>query len=152
MNVQRGVTLVELVIAIVVISVAVAGLMRAYSGMMTRSADPLVYQQSLAVAEAMLEEITAKAFLDPDTGTLCPGPEAGGRSDYDNVCDYNGFSMASITDLAGNPLNLSGYSVSVTVASAGGDMDLAANDGLRIDVTVSGPLNDVELTGYRARY
>lgn len=150
-NRRKGITLVELVLAIVIVSVAVAGMMTAYSEMMSRSADPLVYQQAVAIGEAMLEEVNAKPYLDPSSGTVCPAAPAN-RADFDNVCDYDGFSMSSITDLAGNNLSLAGYSVAIDVTAAGGDLSIGANDALRIDVTVTTPLNNLVLSSYRARY
>lgn len=65
---QRGVSLIELVIFIVVIGIAVAGV----AGMMTRvmggSADPMQRKQALAIAESLLEEVTLMpySFCDPD--------------------------------------------------------------------------------------
>ena len=152
MRIAKGVTLVELVIAIVIISIAVAGLMAGYSSTMSRSADPLVYQQSIAIAEAMMEEVSGKPFLDP-SGSVCPAPPAD-RSNFNNVCDYNGFTMASITDLAGNSLGLPGYSLVVTVAAPDpSEFDgLTSADALRIDIDVINPLNTITLTGYRTRY
>ncbi|MCG8316241.1 MAG: hypothetical protein MI976_23780 [Pseudomonadales bacterium] len=150
-----GTTLVELILAIAIVSVAITGMMAAYSSIAGRSADPLVRQQSLSIAHAIMEEIVAKPFLEPDDGNVCPA-ESASRSDYDNVCDYNGFAMNPITDLAGNPLGLSGYSVSVAVSQVGSELgSLSSSDTLRIDVTVNNPLGSgsaVLLTSYRTRY
>lgn len=151
MNSVRGVTLIELVIAIVIISVAIAGLMTGYSNIMSRSADPLVYQQSIAVAEALMEEVTAKPFLDP-SGSVCPSPP-GNRTSFNNVCDYDGFSQSSITDLAGGTPSLNGYSVLVDVTAVGSELgSLSSANVLRIDVSVTNPLNTITLTSYRTRY
>ena len=152
---EFGTTLVELVISISIVSVAVTGMMVAYSNIVVRSADPLIRQQSLAVAHAIMEEIVAKPFLEPDDGNVCPS-ESASRSGYDNVCDYDGFTMNPITDLAGNPLGLSGYSVSVDVTQVGSELgSLTSANTLRIDVTVNNPLgagSAVTLTSYRTRY
>ena len=148
---QRGVTLVELVLAIVVMGVAMAGLMVAYASVIGRSADPMIYQQSIAIADSMLEEIVSKAFPDSYTGT-CPAPP-GDRALFDDVCDYDGYTTTTIADVAGNDLGITGYSVLVDVSAAGSDLGVPANDMVRIDIIVGNPLgNDVQLSGYRARY
>ncbi len=90
---QRGMTLVELVITIVIIGIAAAALFSAMASITARSSEPLLRQQSLSLAEAYLEEVLLQAFLDPATGTACPSPPAQ-RGDYDNVCDYAGLTDA----------------------------------------------------------
>ncbi len=91
MNRQQGMTLVELVISIVIIGIAAAALYSAMAAITGRSADPLLRQQSLAIAEAYLEEILLQPFLDPATGSQCPSPPAS-RAAFDNVCDYAGLA------------------------------------------------------------
>ncbi|GAB4350656.1 MAG: hypothetical protein Kow006_13640 [Gammaproteobacteria bacterium] len=146
----------ELVVSIVVIGIAVAGVFALFYQTAGRSADPVLREQAVAIAEAYLEEITLKAFLDPDTGTDCPPPEAS-RSNFDNVCDYNG-----LTDVgARNPINpgvpvagLEQYIVNVSVVSEGLN-GIPSGQSKRIDVRVthSGTsLVDVLLSGYRTRY
>lgn len=68
---QRGVTLVELVIAIVIVGIAAAALYSAMASITARSADPLLRQQSLMIAEACMEEILGHPFVDLDT-VGCP--------------------------------------------------------------------------------
>lgn len=55
---QRGMTLVELVISIVIIGIAAAALFGAMASITARSADPMLRQQSLAIAEGYLERLT----------------------------------------------------------------------------------------------
>jgi MSHA pilin protein MshD len=64
---QRGVTLIELVIFIVVVSVAVVGLLQIFARTTASSADPQLRKQALAIAEAMLDEIEGArfTFCDP---------------------------------------------------------------------------------------
>lgn len=62
---QSGLTLVELIIFIVIVSVGLAGVLSVFNVVVRRSADPLVTKQALAVADAMLEEILLKDFCDP---------------------------------------------------------------------------------------
>jgi MSHA pilin protein MshD len=54
---QRGVTLIELIVFIVIISTALAGILLVMNQVTLHSADPLVHKQALAIAESMLEEV-----------------------------------------------------------------------------------------------
>ena len=55
---QRGLTLIELVASIVIISVATIGLMAAVTAAVGRSADPMIQNQDTAIGVAYMEEIT----------------------------------------------------------------------------------------------
>ncbi|MDL2353622.1 MAG: type II secretion system protein [Pseudomonadota bacterium] len=108
---QRGVTLIELVLFIVIVSVAVAGVLAALRVGTASSADPLRRKQALMIAEGLLEEVQlAKySFCDPTSdnadsaadsisclvperfgqgGGAGAGAEPVGPRPYDNVNDY----------------------------------------------------------------
>jgi MSHA pilin protein MshD len=173
---QRGMSLIEVVIFIVVLGIGIAGLAVLYNRLTLSSVDPLVRKQAVAIANSLMEEIQLRpfTFCDPDdpavfTATApgdCTTPEGigveGGETRYgptyfDNVSDYAGFAMVgSIQDVGNTTINgLTGYSAQVQIAAAGGDFPAAipANEALRITVTVTGPANvQVVLQGYRLRY
>ncbi|WP_137820500.1 prepilin-type N-terminal cleavage/methylation domain-containing protein [Pseudomonas sp. 2FG] len=148
---QRGMTLVELVIAIVIIGIAAAALYSAMAAISGRSADPLLRQQSLAIAEAYLEEILLQAYLDPSSA-VCPAPPAN-RADYDNVCDYAGLVDNGARDASGQAIAaLAAYGVSVTVTPQAWN-GLAEAAALYVEVTVLDPAGQsLVLGGYRTRY
>lgn len=153
---QRGMTLVELVIAIVIVGIAAAALFTAMAAITARSADPLLRQQSLAIAESYLEEISLRDF---PVSTTCGGPNNGaGRDNFQNLCEYHGLfydsqpfaprSALSVTPLAG----LEAYRVEVSVA-AHALHDIGAADAVRIQISVTDPAgHNLTLAGYRARY
>lgn len=149
---MRGVTLVELVITIVVLGIASTALFSAMAAISGRSADPMLRQQSLAIAEAYLEEILLQAYLDPSSGTVCPSAPAS-RIQFDNVCDYAGLNDVGVRNAQGNAIAaLAGYQVQVAVTpqAMGG---LAASDVLHVEVSVRDPAGQaLRLDGYRARY
>jgi len=153
---EAGVTLVELVIAMVAVSIAVGGAMQVVAFTARASADPLILAQAAAVAESTLEEVTSRAFFDPEDGAgagACPPPEAS-RALFDNVCDYHGLDDLGARDQSGAPLaGLSAYRVRVAVDSAavlGGQTGATAV--LRADVRVTHPSGlDVTVSGYRTR-
>lgn len=144
-------TLVELVITIVIIGIAAAALYTAMAAIGGRSADPMLRQQSLAIAEAYLEEILLQPFLDP-SDEVCPTAPAN-RSSYDNVCDYNGLSDNGARDARGQAVDaLANYSVQVVV-TAQAWAGLAASNVLYVQVTVTDPRGQqLQLGSYRTRY
>lgn len=153
---QTGVTLIELVVSIVIISIAMIGILSVMTLTTSHSADPMIRHQAIAIAQSYMEEIQARNFCDPDTGSCgCTGIYEASRDLYDNVCDYNDPSLANnIRDQDNNIINeLNGYTVNVNVAEKALD-GIPASDSLQIDVQVSHAtgLVDVTLTSFRTRY
>lgn len=162
---QRGVTLVELVVFIVVIAIGVSGILSVMTFTTRHSADPMVQEQALLVAEAYMQEILLKPFLDPSAGTtnVCQTPVESNRASYDNICDFNGLNDNGARDQLGKAITgLELYTVAVTVSggtslSLGPAANPVNNTGairlLQVDVTVSRPPDfSVTLTGYRTSY
>lgn len=175
---QRGLTLVELIVFIVIVGVALAGILTVFNITTQSSADPMIRKQMLAIAEAVLEEVQLQPFTwcDPDDplaataassagctgGTggandeskLPLGPEAGETrasttAPFDNVSDYNG--LAGITTSITGTAMPAGYSAAITVAQDALN-GIAAADSLRITVTVSHGSDSIALEGYRTRH
>ena len=152
---QRGLTLVELVIAIVVVSIAVTSIMGVLATVGGRSADPIVFMQAQAIAESYLDEINSKAFVYPDPGPVCKTPPAL-RSDYTAICDFRGLPDTVVRNAQGAAIaELSGYSVSVAITeNMGADFTpaLPVADAVKIVVTVTSANDDYNITNYRTRY
>jgi MSHA pilin protein MshD len=151
-----GMSLLELVLAIAIIGIALAGVMTMFTVTIRNSAEPMVQEQAQLIAEAYLDEILLKKFYDPDTDNVCPAKE-GARANYDNVCDYNNIVTQVPTDQFGNALGLPTYNVSVNVENSGVTLGSINNAGairvLRVDVTVTGPgTASVTLSGFRTNY
>lgn len=164
---QRGFTLIELIIFIVIVGVALAGILTVMNQVVSRSADPLVTKQTVAIAESMLEEILLKEYCDPDTATrspaappVCPVRVAAdqelARADFDDVDDYNGYTHNGIVDVTGaNIVGLNNYNitnVTVAVTTAAENATMHAIGAKRVVVTVTGPQGPITLTGYRSNY
>jgi MSHA pilin protein MshD len=176
----------------VIVGVALAGFLAAFSTFVKGSADPQARKQVLAIAESLMDEVSLMPFTycDPTdanaaiatNGTVgapggCAtlsesmGPESGETrysvtTPFNNVNDYNGFSMTPATtggirDITNNVIiGLETYSasISVTQTGLGPASDAIALDtipavaALRISITVSGGGASVTLEGYRTRY
>ena len=158
---QHGFTLVELVMALTIVSLAVAGVLGVLQQSAAHSADPALQAQAQAIAESYLDEILQRAYADPDGG------EAGEtRASFDDVADYhalvaNGCVATSaacpvlgdcVCDQFGNPVDgLAGFTVTVTV----GVSPLNGATAQRVDVLVGHdrlPTLSLSLSGYRADY
>jgi MSHA pilin protein MshD len=172
---QRGLSLIELVIFIAVVSAALAAVLSVFIQSTGTSADPMLRRQSLAIAQSLLEEVSLMpfTFCDGDdanvttatstascaSGADAIGPESGenrfATPQFDNVNDYHGYSMSGIVDITNTAVaGLSGYSASVAVTAAAlNTMTAASGDVLRISVTVTDPRGGtLTLDGYRTRY
>ncbi len=160
---QRGVTLIELIFSIVILSVSLIGVMSVFHQTTTNSANPIVEHQAIAIAESYLEEILLKNFCEDDTDTMnCPlivGKETGEtRSTFNDVDDYHGLNDTGVHDQRGNLVTtLSNYNVSVAVSSSDVFVTVSAvsfpeSDLKKVTVTVSGMGTSLDLVGYRAEY
>jgi MSHA pilin protein MshD len=146
---QCGFTLIELIVAVTVVGIAAATIMGAIAAAASRSADPMLQQQAIAIAQAYLDEIGQRWVVDPN-GT----PPNTGRGSWDLVDQYNGLVDVGAKDQFGNAIAaLSAYTVSVSVSQTSALPGIAAAAARRIDVTVTnGPAVNVTLSGYRTGY
>jgi MSHA pilin protein MshD len=146
---QRGVTLIELVVAIVIVSLAAIAILGAMSWTMQRGAEAMVRQQAVAVAEAYLEEIV----LLPVAAPVGAGTPAG-RASFSYEDQYDGLSDTGAYDQYGAVIpSLTAYHVSVSVAQTTALTGITAANARQITVTVTDPNGaTVVLTGYRANY
>lgn len=132
---QRGVTLIELVVSIVILSVASAGILMVMTQTVLSSADPMLREQATAIAHSYMEEILTLSLTNPEGGET-NGPESGEmRATYDDVWDYHGLNDNSgARDQNGNLVSsLEGYNVTVNVNNS----SLGGSPALRIAVTVT---------------
>lgn len=143
---ERGVTLIELVISIVVIAIAASAVLGVLSSTVGRSADAMVMSQAVAIAESYLEEISLKSFADPDG---VDGEAA--RPDFDDVNDYHGLVDNGARDQFGTALApLAQYTVTVTVVPSAALTGVPGAAAQRIDVQVAYPGSGlVAMTGYK---
>lgn len=178
---QRGVTLIELIIFIVIMGIAVTGLLRVFSVSAIGSADPVRRKQALMIAESLMEEVqhAGFTFCDPSSANAavalnaaaCNIPEVFGHEGagpwtrpFDNINDYvtaSGVPASPFTaggkivDANGVVLsNDSTYTATVTVTEQALGA-IPATTALRITIEVrygTGDENQVTLDAYRTRY
>jgi MSHA pilin protein MshD len=145
---QRGLTMIELIIFIVIVGVAAAGMLGVIGYTNARSADPWQRKQAMLVAEALLEEVMlakftychpsdaaaetatssaacANAALREDVGLQVTGE----MRPFFNINDYvsalgvptsmtAGDSSGRVTDVTGSAMVSNNYMAKVTIAAA----------------------------------
>lgn len=135
---QRGLTIIELIMFMVIMGVAAAGIMQVLNMANTNSADPIRRKQAMLVAEAYMEEVQLASFTacDPadanaSTATIAEvggadttrcataagveqwGPETGNVRPFDNINDYVPRT---------NPAYVPGTAVRAFAANVGGQV------------------------------
>lgn len=148
-----GFTLIEMIIAIVILAAGVTGIFAAITQNTANSVDPMINQQAIIIAQGYLEEAALKPYNDPDGGETGTCEEVA-RIQYDDVADYNCINdVAGAVDQFGNTLaGLTNYNITVNVGTV--NIGAPAVATRRVDVIVTHDLvsMNVTLTGYRAPY
>ena len=149
---QCGFTLVELVVFLVVISMALGGLLHVFNFGVLHSVDPVTRVKALEKTQALLDEILSRRFdenspvggvpaCNSSGATACLGITA--DAGYDDVGDYNGYSNSSDT----------GYTLTATVVNAGTELGITNTDARRITVTTQMPDGKrITLGAYKVNY
>lgn len=168
---QRGFTLVELIVFIVVVGLAVTGVVLVINRTVTQAPQALIQTRALEIAQAYLDEIATRRY-DENTGQggvpRCDssdpgaqpcsnvlGPEGETRATFDDVDDYHGLDDSPPVDVAGNPFpGYDGYRVQVSVVYAGSELGLASDRlAKRVTLTVTTPLgNAIPVSFYRGNF
>jgi MSHA pilin protein MshD len=146
---HRGITLIEMVVAITIVAIAVTTILGVLGTVASRSSDAMMQQQAIAVAGSYLDEIMQRWVVDPNGAA----PNTG-RSSWDLVDEYNGLVDVGAHDQFGNPIAaLRAYTVSVVTSQSSALTGVPAAATRRIDITVSyAPGRSVTVSGYRTNY
>ncbi|SHE20804.1 prepilin-type N-terminal cleavage/methylation domain-containing protein [methanotrophic endosymbiont of Bathymodiolus puteoserpentis (Logatchev)] len=107
---QLGITLIELIISMVIISISLTGIFTVMNLTVSHSADPVIYHQALSIAEACLEETLLEPYTSLSPCTLSNIP-----------ANYNVSSNISHEVLSGIPVK----KVLVTATSGSTSIELA---------------------------
>jgi len=170
-NLNRGFTLIELIIFIMVISIALAGILLIINQTTRSSAEPQIRTQLGLITQSMMDEVLLHSYTlcdarDPNAETAITaaqcftlpnvtGPEIGeARGSFNHVDDYHGFTSTGIFDILGQPMEgLGDYNVAVEVVRAALG-SIPAHDALRIRVTSTHPRSGQQfiLEGWRSNF
>jgi MSHA pilin protein MshD len=176
---QQGVTLVEMIIAIVIISIAAATLLQGLGQQTRNNVDPMIQSQAQMLARQYLSEVSSKSFFDPSgdprldpslTNTEIENAitdqsesSSTNRTLWNNLYEYQGYSSA-IYELDGSTIidGLSGFSVEINIDISNSlTLGTLSNSTVAncppvislIEVTITDPRNQqTRLSGYRTAY
>lgn len=142
---EAGFTLIEIVVAVVVLAIAVGGSMAALSAISVQSADAMITEQATAIASAYLNEVLQKPFGTFDGRTR--------RRTLDVVDDYNGLKNVGARDQTNAQVSgLGQYTVTVGVGPGTlGAVPAAQVREIDVKVVHSSGIT-VVLSGYRTKY
>ncbi|HRF12630.1 MAG TPA: hypothetical protein PLR37_10925, partial [Candidatus Accumulibacter phosphatis] len=149
---QRGLTLIELILFIIIINVGIFGILTVMNSTTRASADPMLRKQAVAMAEAILEEVlsrNATATLPETDMNTCSN-----RALYVGVADYSCFDGVPASAVISGAHTLGSTSIpalaslSATVAVTAVNVSGIAMQ--RVAVTVTGGGQEITLFGYRA--
>jgi len=171
---QRGVTLIELILFILVVGIALAGVVAVMNVTNRASVDPVRRKQALIIAEGLLEEVELAKFsycdpADPDAGddtvatstakcTMVPekwgqlSPEPTGANDgrpFDNVNDYvpgPGIPTAAFDNAAGVLVDANGQALGVTGYTARLAITPASLNGIGNDADTAADTDVLRIT------
>lgn len=142
----RGFTLLETIMAIVIIGVGVAGVLSVFNVNVRNSADPVVRKQLMAIAEGMLEEIALRPYAGPtvETSAACA------RANFDDLGDYHLYPANNqVCDVEGVPIAaLAGYWMQVRVTN----VTLETVPARRIEVEVQQGNETIVLVTWRTEF
>ena len=145
---HRGVTLIELIISIVVLSIALLALISTMNASVGRSSNVLLEDRTVQLAQAYFDEILGKRFAE-DTGVggyppaaICTiNTEEGSRALYDDVDDYHGINEDPASQVASDFFSGSsaGYNIAIDVScsNAATELGVSANKAKRITLTIT---------------
>lgn len=172
---EKGFSLVEVIITIVIIAIALTAAIAGWSNISRHSADVMWQTKVSYLGQAYLEEILSRRFdeLTPIGGSpVCspctPAADLGAdtgetRATFDDVDDYhnlteNAVGLFNSLITPGGIKSYAGYSVSVQVEYAGADYFSVGQSELvkQVIVTVTPPANTgqspVQFSALRGNY
>jgi MSHA pilin protein MshD len=152
------VTLVELVISVVILSIAMVAVMNSFSVSMSHSADPLWRNKTLKLAQLYFDEILSKNYdhltpvggvpvlASPSCNPSNIGPDSPGgvletRANFNDVDDYDDLSDSPPVSLTGGlDSSYNAYSVLVEVDCDGATVSASgANHAKKVTLTITPP-------------
>jgi len=169
---ERGFTLIEIIIGIVILSISLAIVSSLIAPTEEQSADNLLQIKAAELGQSLLNDISSRAFADNSdmTGGKFRCNEAGqatcteplgpdgiaenSRDNYNDVDDFHGYSENK--DVLGLGLDSSydSFAIAVDVIYAGDDLGLADNKlAKRITVSVTTPLGtEIKFATHKANF
>lgn len=144
LRLQRGVTLIELVVSITIIAIAVTIVMGTLVASTKSSAEMMNRKQAALIANSYLQEALSQAFAVGLGNT---------RANFDDVLDYNGLTNVGAKDRRDVSVpGLAGYIINIK-AKGTALATVNALNSILVTVTVTDPDGYTYLiSGYRTNH
>lgn len=149
---QRGVTLIETIVFIIVVSVGLGALLIVFNQSVVNSVDPIIRVKALEKGQALMDEILARKFAENsptggvpacDSAAGAPCSAISSDSVFDDVGDYHGYTDNSDAR----------FPISVTVQPAGTGLGIANGRARLITLNVGMPDgNSLTLSAYKVNF
>ena len=150
---ERGISLIEVLIASAVLAFAVVAICQAVVAGQMQTYEALHQLRGMALAEAMVEEIQALPYADPE-GAADAGPDAGetSRDLFDNADDFEGFeeTAGNVVDADGTSYGNAFAHFSRTVTATYGTVTVDDLSGPVTGLTVASTVTDDRGTTWTA--
>ncbi|MDM8562489.1 type II secretion system protein [Candidatus Marithioploca araucensis] len=105
LNNQQGISLLELIITITVLSIGMVAVLPLMIQTTTHSIVPILQQQANAIAQSYLEEILSQHFSDPNQTETGSAEFGEIRATFDDVQDYNSLPDTVVRDYSGTRIS-----------------------------------------------
>lgn len=144
---KKGFSLIEIVIAIGVFSIAAVSVALIFKLTVSSSANPGTRMQATLISESLMDEILSKSFYKPNEGFVGPFNNEN-RNKFDTITDYNGLSIIGVKN--SNNVAISGldnYSFNIKIEGKSiGNIDEV--DSYLVTIDVTGPNDNFTLKGF----
>ena len=148
---QRGVSLIELIVFLIVIAIASSALFVTYNYSLLHNPDPIIQMRAMELAQSRLDEILALKYDEKTPTGGIPACNSTGGATCDNTPDTNRNDVDDFNNVSDTPYStvVNGttysYTRNVTVTTA--------NNAKLITVTVAAPNNvSVRLAAFKANF
>jgi type II secretory pathway pseudopilin PulG len=142
MNAQRGFSLIEAALATAIVGGLLCAVMNGVGGVARTSQRTAQHDQAALLAGGLMDEIAARAYVEPGSAVITLGREAGeaasDRSSWDDVDDYDGL-CAPPSNSDGSTIDgfaTGGWQWQVTVKYVDSSGVIATDSGLKL-ITVA---------------
>jgi MSHA pilin protein MshD len=160
MKSERGLTLIEMVITMVIISIALVASLKSFSVLSGRSSDVMIQTRALDLAQLYIDEILSHRFDEasgiygvPTYTGICRITDDGEtRENYDDVDDFAGlFEAPALIDSA-LASAYAGFTIKVDV-KCDDSIGFKGNGGKLIQITISDPIGHSSIFSvYKGNY
>ena len=141
-----GFSLIEMVLAISILTLITVTFFKALTLMTGQSVEPTQQKQGFLITQSLMDEIYSKSFIKSTNGFTGPFTDAN-RAKFDAIDDYNGYSKLGVTDINAQAITgLENYQIDIVV----NNITLNSKPAKEIIITITTPRNEkFQLKGYK---